>query len=453
MNPSVLTISLLSASTVLMIPSADAGELRSINNSSSSITRIYGGEITKTCEFPQTVFVGGCTGTLVHPRVVISAHHCGKLNAASFGEHSRSAVADKVKFSWCERSGDVRGKDAQICVLAEPMNDVPIAPIIQGCEMDQIKVGARVLLAGFGFDESDPSGPGASPGGEKRWVETGIKALKVEHELNISIGGGGKGGCNGDSGGPAFLQLDDGTWRTIGATHAGVNGGSHPKCDTGYWKSTGLLMRWYEKMLAKHNETDIDLSPCFDDDGKWAPNEHCGGYTKDVKGPFGSWGDGCGKDAPVLKYSATCGEPFAPNDDEGDESSSPEPSEEPDGSETGSDEPGGEDSEKPSEGGESATDSDSEGSNGDDQSSPDNDESEGSDDADSEMSAGDDEGSEGDLNSGSDESEQNSKNAPSDGDDEKGGCALDGESGSNGALGAAALIGLFGLRGRRTRSR
>lgn len=307
--PSIIAISSAGLSTLgALSAQADPG-LMSLDDAPQS--RIYGGQITKTCEFPQTVSVGGCTGTLVHPRVVLSAAHCGSLRSASFGEHSRSAVARKASFKWCERSDGTR--DSQICVLKEAITDIPVVPIAQGCELDEIKKGSMVLLSGFGYDENDPKG--GSPGGEKRWVETDIRVVK--DNLDIHIGGDGKGGCNGDSGGPAFLKMKDGTWRTIGATHAGATpNGAHPTCDTGIWKSTGKLMKWYEEQLKKHGESDIDLSPCFDDDGKWAPNEHCGGYVKDLKGPFGTWEDGCGKDAPVVKYSATCGEPFAPNEED-----------------------------------------------------------------------------------------------------------------------------------------
>lgn len=204
------------------------------------------------------------------------------------------------------------GSDAQICVLEEAIEGLPLAPIIQGCEAEALKKGGKVLLSGFGYDENDPVGNG-SIRDEKRWVETKITRIT---KTEVHIGGGGKGACNGDSGGPAFLQLEDGTWRTIGATHATVTGGAHPNCDIASWKRTDVLMPWYEKQLKKHGENDIDLSPCFNDQGKWEPTKDCGGYTKDVQGPHGAWSNNCGEGVPSLKYSATCGPAYSNKDNE-----------------------------------------------------------------------------------------------------------------------------------------
>lgn len=272
-------------------------------------TRIYGGEIAKTCEFPTTIAGrDACTGTLVHPRVILSAAHCGKHREFLIGETKRKP-AKRIKAKWCE-TGPV---DAQICVLAEPLEGLPFAPIPQGCEVDAVKKGSKVIIAGYGYDENDPVGDG-SVRNEKRWVETEIFRVT---DSEVHLGGQGKTACNGDSGGPAFVQLDDGTWRTVGATYAALTGGAHPNCKTASYKRTDKLLGWYRKQLNKHGESDINLTPCFDDSGNWKPTKACGGYTKDVRGPHGAWDNNCGQGVPTVKYSATCGEPFAPNDEPG----------------------------------------------------------------------------------------------------------------------------------------
>lgn len=184
------------------------------------------------------------------------------------------------------------------------MLGLPLAPIIQGCEVDALKAQAPVLVSGFGLDEKDPS-EGALLD-EKRWVATRINQVT---EQELSVGGEGKGGCQGDSGGPVYLKLSDGSYRTIGVTHGGA---AHPNCDQGIYKRADKLLDWYERQLRAHAEDEIDLRPCFDDAGTWAPSEACGGYTKDVQGPHGDWSNNCGG-ALSQRYSASCGAPFDPN--------------------------------------------------------------------------------------------------------------------------------------------
>src|SRR5258708_26896368 len=53
---------------------------------------IFGGQSATTCQWPTTVLLNGCTGTLVHPLLVTTARHCGTGHrTATFGETRTSA--------------------------------------------------------------------------------------------------------------------------------------------------------------------------------------------------------------------------------------------------------------------------------------------------------------------------------------------------------------------------
>ena len=53
-------------------------------------TPIIGGRVAEVCEWPSTVAVENrsstCTASLVHPRLIITAAHCGAMTEVNFGE-------------------------------------------------------------------------------------------------------------------------------------------------------------------------------------------------------------------------------------------------------------------------------------------------------------------------------------------------------------------------------
>lgn len=268
-----------------------------------SDTRIFGGVPTETCEWPTTVGFGYCTGTLVHPQVVLTAGHCGSPGKIYFGEKYKEGIFKEVTPKFCMKNPTYSGKpglggDSHFCVLEEPVEDVPIAPIAFGCEIEQIKAGAKIWLVGFGKADGATAGSGV-----KHKVEVTINSVS-EAVGELKVGGNGKATCYGDSGGPAFMKMSDGTWRTVGITSYGTSR------ECGYpsgLTSAHSAVKWIQQAI-KDKGLEIDLQPCYDDDGTWAPTKECGGFATDPGSAFGSWDDMCSEGAPKSGASEICGE-------------------------------------------------------------------------------------------------------------------------------------------------
>jgi MYXO-CTERM domain-containing protein len=262
---------------------------------------ITGGQLATECQFPTTVLLNGCSGTLVNPLIVTTAGHCGTNHkTATFGE-TRTRPARQVKIEYCRTFSNASARDAGVtvgttlrdwayCKLAEPVNDVPIVPILMGCETDILKPGQKVVVAGFGETEANQGGFGT-----KRWVETTVN--RVDSGRGIQVGGMGKAPCFGDSGGPAFVKLADGTWRVFGVDSSGLDSGC----------AAGDLMALIHKGVGWIEQTSgIDITPCHDADGTWHPSAACGHFPMAPDSDGRTWAQGCAE--PVLSPpSMTCG--------------------------------------------------------------------------------------------------------------------------------------------------
>jgi Trypsin len=280
---------------------------------SSEPSAIIGGGPVDACAWPSTVFLENCTGTLIHPEIVVYAAHCGDdRERVWFGEDiSSGTVAEGAGFSvdteYCmvnpeyltaQEIGPSRGADFAFCKLAEPVLDVPIVPPLMGCETTILTSGADVTLVGYGGTDQDTFAV-------KFQVDTILHY--VDDWGAAVIGGGGQSPCAGDSGGPAFVQLPDGTWRAFGI----VSGPNFGNCGDAMWFAT-----IFTAIPFIEANSGIDVSAChYGGDGQWNPSPSCGDFPlAPMDGSGTSWANGCGG-GEALEWSTVCGPAFDASED------------------------------------------------------------------------------------------------------------------------------------------
>jgi MYXO-CTERM domain-containing protein len=292
---------------------------------SEPVTIVQGTEAS-TCEWPSVVALrdaGGsqfCTGTLVHPRLVITAGHCVEPttglspSSVAFGEDADApaGVAEVEHCAWHpEYEFTVTGaeqhvfNDVAYCVLAEPVEGLPIVPVAIGCEADAREPDAAATIVGFGASAGGVVGgqPWAEGTGRKRWTTQTIQSIDDANAKAIVAGDAGNSACLGDSGGPLLRQLEDGTWRLFGVASAAMLD-SAQECGAGaIYQLVSSHVAWIEQ------DAGIDLSACFAADGTWAPDEACAGFPTAPGESDAEWADACA----TIEHggsSATCGAAF-----------------------------------------------------------------------------------------------------------------------------------------------
>lgn len=267
-----------------------------------------------SCQFPTAVRMPLCSGVYVGQNMVLTAAHCVSnvnegTSRAYFGEDSSDAAASAVIES-CVRHPDGSGSagafgdsydgvDLAFCILSdeEALPDLPIVPPMTptGCERDWLAhqvyaSGSHPIVTAVGSGCADYYNGGTHcDDGVKRYLALQLiqqttyngssTKLEVERwgELSTRL-------MDGDSGGPLFEVLPDGSWRLLGVLH-----GTNVALKAGFYEAIPPYLHWIEA------ESGIDITPCHEfQGGEWKVAGSCAGELPlDTNLAGGSWASAC----------------------------------------------------------------------------------------------------------------------------------------------------------------
>jgi hypothetical protein len=252
-----------------------------------------------------------CTGTLVAPRVVITAGHCidgpgaptdVKLGATdSAGPGEVIAIEDAIEFLDWEDTYDIG-----VLVLAEPSTIAPRTVATACVTRESLVNGAPITLVGYGATTEEGDDPNTLlMEGQAAVIDVACNGPGCQTAVSpggeFIAGGQGVDSCFGDSGGPVYLQSQYDGIVLAGVVSRALDDAVTPCGDGGIYVRPDDLIPWIELAAGEPIARATCTAPPVED-----PSDDDGGDDDDgVPGDDG--GDGAGSDDGGLDESGPGG--------------------------------------------------------------------------------------------------------------------------------------------------
>lgn len=228
---------------------------------------IGGEEATGEEDFAKTIVLlynvaegGICTASILSKSILLTAAHCVEGNPKNmivvFGTSVESATLEKrqveaykVSPVWPVRqTEDLNTGDIALVKFEGGLPEGYKSRKILA-DISKLSDGQTVMLAGYGNNDG-AKGEGA---GTLRYVETTIKQVAFSSSEILIEQSKGKGACHGDSGGPAYVEID-GKLVIVGVTSRGVNDPNNDCSVSAAYTSVAYYADWIARTAKELNK-------------------------------------------------------------------------------------------------------------------------------------------------------------------------------------------------------